>query len=274
MPQFINQTSELVQQYRGENGVTLFNCVGNWPIDIAAPSEQDAAYIEVWSPYDSYLDLGRIVTNAEALGGGKPVIIPAYIPPAQTVNWRLANSIILASGGTHLETGEPGSMLADPYFPLFGTLTPSQQPIFRRYYDFQVRYENALSTTTTAGSDALHRAVDLGDIRTRGITARDRVVPIVRSGEAFDTFNLINFMDVEQTHWNAPTENIPSTLRDIIVKIAMTRPIASVWIASPDAESTMNPASVPYIISDGVLQFTLPELQYWSMIVVEYANDH
>ncbi|MBZ0275521.1 MAG: glycoside hydrolase family 66 protein, partial [Anaerolineae bacterium] len=199
MPQFINQTAALVQQYRDDEGVVLFNCVGNWPIDTAAPSEEDAAYIEVWSPNDSYLDLGRIITNAEGLGGGKPVIIPAYIPPAQTINWRLANSVILASGGTHLETGEPESMLADPYFPRFGKLMPEQQPIFRRYYDFQVRYENVLSTTTTAGSDDLHRAVDLGEIRTRGISARNRVVPVVRSGDTFDTFSLINFVGVGET---------------------------------------------------------------------------
>ncbi|MCB9449813.1 MAG: hypothetical protein H6672_00145 [Anaerolineaceae bacterium] len=272
MPQFINQTAVLVQEYRGSSGVTLFNCVGNWPIDTVAPSDEDAAYIEVWSPNDSYLDLGRIVTNAEKLGNGKPVIIPAYIPPAQEINWRLANSVILASGGTHLETGEPESMLADPYFPLFGKLTPEQQPIFRRYYDFQVRYENVLSTTTTVGSDDLHRAVDLGTIRTRGITARDRVVPVVRSGDAFDTFNLINFIGVDQTNWNVAASSAPTPLTDVVVHITVSRPVAAVWVASPDAEATMNPASLAYTVVDGILQFTLPGLDYWSMIVVEYAD--
>lgn len=272
IPQFINQTAEVARQYRGDGGVVLFNCVGNWPIDTAAPSEQDAAYIEVWSPNNSYLDLNRIITNAEALGGGKPVIIPAYIPPAQTINWRLANSVILASGGTHLETGEPESMLADPYFPNFGSLTPEQQPIFRRYYDFQVRYENVLSTTTTAGSEALHRAVDLGEIRTRGITARDRVVPIVRSGEGFDTFSLINFMGVSQTNWNEPTTDTPSLVTDLSVNIAVSRPVARVWTASPDAEASMNASLLPFTVEDGGLRFTLPNLNYWIMIVVEYAD--
>lgn len=272
MPQFINQTAELVRQERGNEGVVLFNCVGNWPIDTVGPSEQDAAYIEVWSPNDSYLDLGRIVTNAETLGGGKPVIIPAYIPPAQTINWRLANSIILASGGTHLETGEPESMLADPYFPLFGKLAPEQQSVFRRYYDFQVRYENVLSTTTSAGSDDLHQAVDLGEIRTRGITARNRVVPVVRSGDTFDTFSLINFIGVDQTNWNAPTTSAPTPFTDLVVSIAVSRPVARVWAASPDAETTMNPTILTYTVEDGVLRLTLPGLNYWSMIVVEYVH--
>jgi dextranase len=262
----------LVQERRGEAGVVLFNCVGNWPIDTAAPSKQDAAYIEVWPPNDSYLDLNRIITNAETLGGGKPVIIPAYIPPEQTINWQLSNSVILASGGTHLETGEPESMLADPYFPRFGTLTPEQQPVFRRYYDFQVRYENVLSTSTTAGSGKLHRAVDLGEIRTRGITARHRVVPVVRSGNTFDTFSLINFMGVDQTNWNTPTTSTPSPFTDLAVNITVSRPVAKVWAASPDAEAAMNPTLLAHTVENGVLHLTLPGLNYWTMIVVEYAD--
>ncbi len=272
MPLFIDQTAALVQAYRGESGVVLFNCVGNWPIAAVASSEQDAAYIEVWSPNNSYLDLSHIVTNAEALGNGKPVIIAAYIPPERTINWRFANSMILASGGTHLETGEPESMLADPYFPRFERLAPDQMSIFRRYYDFQVRYANILSVATTSGSDELHSAVDLGEIRTRGITTRDRVVPIVRSGSGFDTFSLINFIGVGGTNWNEPTTDEPTAITSLNVSIAVSRPVANVWYASPDSESTMNSTALAYTVVDGNLQFILPELNYWSMIVVEYAD--
>ncbi len=272
MPQFIDQTAALVREMRGGEGVVLFNCVGNWPIDTVARSQQDAAYIEVWSPHDSYLDLGRIVTNAETLGGGRPVIIPAYIPPAQTINWQLANSVILASGGTHLETGEAESMLADPYFPKFGMIATEWQPAFRRYYDFQVRYENVLSTATRAGTSDLQQSIVLENIRTRGITPRDRVVPIVRSGEHFDTFSLINFIGVDQTNWNVPATRSPTPFTDLPITLAVSRPVAQVWFASPDAETTMNPALIDYAIRDGTLQFTLPVLNYWTMIVVEYAD--
>ncbi len=274
MPQFINQTAALVEEKRGAAGVVLFNCVGNWPIDTAARSQQAAAYIEVWAPHDSYLDLSRIVTNAESLGGGKPVIIPAYIPPAQVINWQLANSVILASGGTHLETGEPESMLADPYFPKFGLIAPEWQPGFRRYYDFQVRYENVLSTTTRAGSSEQQQSLELENIRTRGITAQGRVVPIVRSGDGFDTFSLINFVGVDQTNWNVPATHAPTPFRDLAVRLAVTRPVAQVWFASPDSEITMNPTLLDYTHQAGLLQFTLPVLNYWTMIVVEYADDN
>ncbi len=272
MPQFIDQTAAIVQARRGDAGVTLFNCVGNWPIEAVAGAEQDAAYIEVWSPYTDYLDLSRIVINAEQLGGGKAVILAAYIPPERTLNWQIANSVILASGGTHLETGEIGSMLADPYFPRFGRLTADQMDGFRRYYDFQVRYENVLSTTTTAAEYARQAEVELEGVRTRGIRSQDRVVPIVRIGETFETISLLNFLDIEGTDWNAPTNIAPTPLTDVLVSVPVTRSVAAVWFASPDSEATMTPTALTFAVENGVLNFTLPSLNMWSMIVVEYAD--
>lgn len=271
-PQFVNQTAELVQEKRGDDGVVLMNAVGNYPIETLAPSQQDASYIEVWSPNNDYLDLNRIVTNAEYWGDGKPVIIAAYIPPAQTLNWQIANSVILSSGGTHLETGEPGTMLAHAYFPWFGRLTPEQEASFLRYYDFQVRYENVLSTGTTAGTYERHNTVDLGDVRTRGIRSRNRVVPIARAGENFETVSLINFMGIDNTDWNVETTVAPTPFTDLAVALPVERSVAQVWFASPDSAETMNGAAIPFLVEDGTLRFTLPTLSMWTMIVVEYAD--
>lgn len=273
MPQFIDQTAALVQDRRGDEGVTLFNSVGNWPIDAVAPADQDASYIEVWSPYDDYLDLNRIITNAQQLGNGKPVILAAYIPPDRSINWRLANAVIAASGAFHLETGEPGAMLADPYFPLFGAIPAEQQAQFTRYYDFIVRYENVLSLGTTAAASERHSAVELGEVRTRGIRSKDRVVPIVRAGAGFETFSLINFLDIDNSSWNAATTVEPTALIDVAVTIPVDRPVASVWYASPDNAERMNAVALPFTVEAGVLRFTLPRLDYWSMIVVEYENE-
>mgnify|MGYP001271704318 CR=1 FL=1 len=272
MPAFINQTAELVQDRRGDAGITLFNSVGNWPIDTVAPAQQDASYIEVWPPNNDYLDLNRIITNAQALGSEKPVILAAYIPPERVINWRLANSVILASGAYHLETGEPGSMLQDPYFPRFGEIAEADQPLFTRYYDFIVRYENVLSVGTTAGSPDRHAAISIGDVRMRGIHSRDRVAPIVRSGANFETFSLVNFLNIEGADWNAPTTVGPTTLTDQVVSIAVDRPVAAVWVASPDAPESMQASNLPFTVETGTLQFILPRLDYWSMIVVEYEH--
>lgn len=272
MPQFINQTAAIVHNKRGSDGTTLFNCVGNWPIKAVASSQQNASYIEVWPPYDDYIDLNRIITNAQKLGNEKPVILAAYIPPERTINWRLANAVIYASGGFHLETGEPQTMLADPYFPKFGKIDEANQVLFRRYYDFLVRYENVLSIQTHAGSTEREHAVDIGDTRTKGIRAKDRVVPIVRIGADFETFNLINFLGVDESNWNAPTKTPPIPFTDLVVIIQISRPVSQVWVASPDTTTSMNAELLPFTIEGSELKVQLPHLDYWSMIVVEYAD--
>jgi dextranase len=274
MPQFIDQAAAIVQTKRGDEGVTLFNCVGNWPVETVAPSQQDATYIEVWPPYDDYLDLNRIIVNAQRLGNEKPVILAAYIPPERAINWRLANAVIFASGGYHLETGEPGTMLADPYFPKYGTIAEADQAVYGRYYDFLVRYENVLSTQTVAASSERHHAVKIGDLRMGGIRAKGRVVPIVRAGSGFETFSLINAVGIDESNWNAPTKVAPTAFANLDVEIQVDRLVKNVWYASPDDPASMNAAPLIFTQDNGVLRVQLPNLNYWNMIVVEYIDAH
>lgn len=273
MPEFINQTAVIVDSKRGDAGATLFNCVGNWPIDAVAPANQDASYIEVWPPHDDYLDLNRIITNAQRLGNEKPVILAAYIPPERTINWHLANAVIFASGGFHLETGEPETMLADPYFPKYGAIDEADQELYGRYYDFLVRYENRLSVQTQAGSNERAGEISLGDdIRTGGIRAKNRVVPIVRTGQGFETISLINFVGIDESNWNTPTTILPTPFNDLSVTIAVNQSVKQVWTASPDDPTGMNAQILPFIVENGDLKVQLPRLDYWTMLVVEYKD--
>ncbi|MDY7041290.1 MAG: glycoside hydrolase family 66 protein, partial [Chloroflexota bacterium] len=139
----INATKELVRSHHPE-GTVVFNAVNNWPIQTVAPAAQDFVYIEVWSPHTLYRDLHTLIVEAQELSGGKPVVLAAYIEPARARNARLADAVILASGGYHIELGEPGTMLADPYFPDYGQMSDELAEVIRRYYDFAVRYENVL----------------------------------------------------------------------------------------------------------------------------------
>lgn len=272
-PQFIDQTAELVREKRGDDGVVIFNAVGNYPVETVAPSQQNVVYIEVWSPYNDYADLNRLVANAEQWGGGKPVIIAAYIPPDRAINWQLSNAVIFASGAYHLETGEPHSMLADAYFPKYGTIDSANEPLLQRYYDFLVRYENVLSLNTVAAAYERVTALDLGDLRTRGIRAKDRVLPIVRAGEGFEVYSLVNFIGIDASDWNQPTTVPPTAQENVSVSIGVSRSVKRVWAASPDDASTMEATELAYTVEDGVLSLTLPRLNYWSMIVVEYDDE-
>jgi dextranase len=269
-PDFINAAVDLVDRKRGERGAVIFNLVRNWPLATVAPSLQDAVYIEVWEPYRDLLYLYRIIAQAQHLSGGKPVILAAYIPPEREVNVRLASALIFASGGAHIELGEPNAMLADPYFPKFGVMDAHMQEIMRRHYDFAVRYENVLALDTRDATADRGDAVMLEVIPTAGTRARDRVVTIVRLGNNTEAFSLINFIGIDGERWDAPITQAPTTQQLINVSVQVERAVNRVYAASPDTSG--RPQAVPFTFSGGRIHFELPQLDYWTMFVVEYAE--
>jgi dextranase len=272
IPGFINRTAEVVQEKRGDQGAVIFNAVGNWPVDTVAPSDEDAVYIEVWEPYRDFMDLYRLVSNAEQLGGGKPVIIAAYIHPEWKANVRLANAVIFASGGTHLELGEPGAMLADPYFPKFGVMDDAMQTIMQNYYDFLARYEEVLALDTANASDRA-KALVIDGIETQKLRSKDRVAVIARQGQDLETFSLVNFMGIDSGRWDTALSKGPDAQSDLAVQIHTDRPVARVWYASPD-EGRLDAQPVDFTTgadeAGSFIALTLPRLAYWTMIVVEY----
>lgn len=76
----INAAAARVRALDENNGV-IFNAVNNWPIEQVAGSDQDAVYIEVWPPHESYFDLYRLIREARLLSGGKTVVLAAYMEP-------------------------------------------------------------------------------------------------------------------------------------------------------------------------------------------------
>jgi dextranase len=220
------------------------------------------------------MDLHRIIVNAQAWGGGKPVIIAAYIPADRVINWRLANAMIFASGGYHIETGEPHAMLSHAYFPSYTTIPAADEAVLSRYYDFLVRYENVLSLGTRAASSERIRTIEVDDLRMQGIRAKDRVVPVVRVGDDYEAINLINFVGIDASDWNQPTTVPPTALDNVEVRIAVTRDVEHVWAASPDEIGTMGATALPFTVEAGVLSVALPHLHYWGMLVLEYAYEN
>ena len=270
-PAFINESAALVDEKR-EDGAMIFNAVGNWPVETIAPSDEDAVYIEVWPPHRDFMDLHAIIAQAEALGGGKPVIIAAYIHPNNAHNVRLANAVIFGSGAFHLELGEPGVMLADPYFPKFGEMNETMQAAMQHAYDFLVRYEEALNTGTRDATEARAGALAIEGVKTDGTLSKNRVAVIVRAGEARETFSLVNFMGLAHGKWLETLFQGPEPQRDLAVTLQVERPVERVWLASPDGED-ITPQVVAFEAEDGAIRFTVPQLDYWTMIVVDYAHD-
>jgi dextranase len=279
LPQLIDLAKGRATLARPGAAVVL-NCVRNWPIESVARSKQDFVYIEVWPPQTRYSDLHALIVEAQAQGGGKPVVLAAYIDPARARNARLADAVILASGGYHIELGEPGRMLADPYFPDYRPMGDGLAGVIRRYYDFAVRYENVLALDTRDATPAFQGKVivegfSTGASRTdtqAGRTTGTRVWPIVREREGTIGLSLINLLGLHSPEWDGQLEADPPLQRDLLLRLYTAVPVRRVWWATPDGDS---PAGQVLDFSTGrdrtgtYATVRVPRLAYWDLIVLE-----
>lgn len=258
----------------------IFNAVDNWPIETVAPTTQDATYIEVWPPYESYSDLQTLILEARRLAPAKQVILAAYLtpllgaigdalPPAEAAT-RLASAAIWANGGFHLLLGERNGALCDPYYPKYATLMPSFAQVTRRYYDFVVRYENVLSDrrlATVAGARGLD-AVRVSGAPATPFGAAGQVWTIAREMPGVNIVSLINLSGASSDHWNVP-QSTPPPLHNLEVELRVAGHVRAIFAASPDDDPDARPLPYQVVHRDGAMwaRVTLPRLDYWSLIV-------
>lgn len=268
----INATKELVRSHRPQ-GAVVFNAVTNWPIEAVAPSDQDLVYIEVWSPYTWFSELHGLIAQAQDLGGGKPVVLAAYLDPSLEYNVRLVDAIIFASGGGHIELGERGGMLADAYFPRYKTMSPELAEIIRRYYDFAVRYEDVLGPATQDASRYYLNRIAIDGLSTSPSQQSNKVWPIVRQTERSIAISLINLVGIKSPEWARPVEEAPQALGPLSVRIYVEQAPVRAWTATPDGT---DPAARSLTGRTGTdesgdyLLLEIPSLKYWSLIVLEW----
>lgn len=261
----------------------MINAVDNWPIETVAPTTQDATYIEVWPPYESYSDLQTLILEARRLAPAKQVILAAYLTPllgaigdalapAEAAT-RLASAAIWANGGFHLLLGERNGALCDPYYPKYATLMPPFAQVMRRYYDFVVRYENVLSDrrlVTVAGARGID-AVRVSGAPASPFGAPGQVWTIARDMPGLRAVSLINLSGASSDHWNVPQSTLPP-LHNLEVELRVEGHARAIFAASPDGDPA--PRSLPFQIADrdGATwaRVILPRLNYWSLIVALY----
>ena len=92
-------------------------------------------------------------------------------------------------------------------------------------------------------------------------------------GRHFDdkqVIHLINFKNSTTNEWRDPNgiQSIPATIKDAQVELKTSEDIKKIWIASPDFIGGVSREINFKQIEDKVF-FTLPELKYWTMVVVE-----
>lgn len=257
----------------------VMNAVNQYGQQISiAQSPVDFLYTEVWAPNEGYKDLATTIQNNDLWSNNlKKSVLCAYMNyniadhPGffNTPGVILTDAVIFSFGGSHLELGE--HMLGKEYFPN-GNLQMKDdlKSAMISYYDFLVAYENLLrdgGTFNSASVNCTNGKMSIGawppqsgKVAVQGKVIGNRQI-----------FHLINFANAAHFDWRDTNGNqtVPNTISGANLETTISHPVTNVWVASPDFNY-----GVPQILSftqDGnTVKFTLPQLKYWDMLVIEY----
>ena len=262
----ITATHAVVDQYRPD-GAVIFNCVSNWPIELASKADEDFIYIEVWDPTNTFSDLHNLITYSQSLGTGKPVVLAAYVHPGNSPNPLLMDAIIFASGGGHIELGENLGYLAHPYFPNYEKLSAEQTRLIKNYYDFTVRYQNLIGPSTSEATKDWISNITVDGLKV-GLNVGDDLFALVRESKGRVAVSLINLTDIKSTKWNEPAEFPKKASNFTLTVCGFKQIINKVLIATPDEEVFML-EPIKYNQKGDKVTLVIPSLKIWDLIVFE-----
>ncbi len=234
-------------------------------------------YTEVWSPNEGYKDLATTIQNNDAWSKNqKKSVLCAYMDynlaenPGffNTPGVLLTDAVIFSFGGSHLELGE--HMLGKEYFPN-GNLQMKDdlKNAMINYYDFLVAYENLLRDGGTFNSASLNCTnakmsigtwpPQSGKVSVQGKSVGNRQI-----------FHLINFANAAHFEWRDANGNqrVPNATSGADLQASINQRVTNVWVASPDINFGV-PQKIPFTQNGTTVSFTLPELKYWDMVVIE-----
>jgi dextranase len=253
----------------------VFNAVNQYGQSGIADADVDFLYSEVWDPFNHYNDLANIILANNAHGNGQlNTVLAAYVNYNLTdspgtfnaPSVLLADAVIFAFGGAHLELGE--HMLRHEYFPIDNLLmTTDLREQLTGYYDFLVGYENLLRD----GGDFGGNPMSSSNADTSMWPAQQGDISIInKMVDGREVFHLINFIDAAHMDWRDAdgVQPEPSLITGMDLSFVSASQIAKLWAASPDD------GGLPFELSftqdeTGLVSFSLPSLKYWSMIVAE-----
>ena len=246
-----------------------FNAVSRYGQASIAAAPSDFLYNEVWTVGFSEID--KILVENKSLAPGKNTVLAAYMNYKQSGTFNtpavlLADAVIFALGGSHLELGE--HMLSNEYFPSANLKMSSDlSGKLVSYYDFLTGYENllrdgAVRTGLSVSSDDVKIAQwgpVKGSVNSASFQVGDRMV-----------VHLLNFEKAKHLDWRDDSMNqaAPSIHENFDVTIRSSREVKRVWVASPDVDGGV-PREVSWSASGISIKLSVPSLEYWTMIVIE-----
>jgi dextranase len=259
----------------------VFNNVNDFPTWATAGTEQDAVYIEVWTPQVRLEDLAQVVVRARAAGGGKPVVIAAYqhvYDSASAAESDLATAFTMATlfshGATHLLCGEADRILVDPYYVRNHPVEDSTRGMLRRWYDFLVEHTELLMPADVAdvtGSyagpynddlDVSYPAAQVGEHAAAGTVWRR----ITQVGPT-TVLHLVNLTGQDDTLWDSPRHEPGDTGQATLRVRRVGTGLPRVRWADPDRQAGLTDVAVT---ADGDwATAVLPAAHVWQVVVVD-----
>jgi dextranase len=264
-----------VKQMEPDKSVVM-NAVNQYGQQGIANAPVDFLYTEVWAPNDDFTALAKTITDNDRYGNyTKRSVLAAYMNydraemkgEFNTASILMADALIFAYGGSHLELGE--HMLCKEYFPNDNlSMKPGLKSALVNYYDFLVAYENLLRGP--------ERFKDLR-LQAKGLIVNNRkptqgeVTLVGKSVGNKEVVHLLNYKDAVTMSWRDPKgiQAEAKKLRNISIRLQAEKRVKKVWFASPDVSYCL-PTVLKFKQEKDQLEFVLPVLKYWDMLVIEF----
>lgn len=257
----------------------VMNAVSGYGQQYIANAEVDFLYNEVWDESKTFEQLAQIITNNNTLSNHtKSTVLAAYMNYGNSNKTGqlnkpgilLTNAVIFSFGGSHLELGE--HYLSNEYFPNSNLQASSSlKKSLVSYYDFLVAYQNILRDGGTFISANNVQNTNGKFSLNNWPPQQGAVSYLLKQFTNKDVIHFLNFKDANSLEWrdNNGTQKEPNKIQGADIKFQTTKQVKKIWIASPDNKSGVA-TSLTFTQNNNDVNFEMPELKYWNMVVIEY----
>lgn len=243
-----------------------------------ATAPVDFLYSEVWDPNEQFSNLTDIILNNDFYGNNsKRTVLAAYMNYNladkagyfNTPGVLLTDAVIFAFGGSHLELGE--HMLGKEYFPNDNLQMKDElKSGILSYYDFMVAYENLLRDGGTFNAPAVS-CINGKMTLNNWPPVKGQVSVVGKEYAQKQVLHFLNFINATTLNWRDTdgTQAKPPTVENAVLNFTTAKTVKRIWMASPDFNKGVA-MPVTFSQTGNSVSFSLPQLQYWGMVVVDY----
>nr|WP_276310239.1 glycoside hydrolase family 66 protein [Bacillus salacetis] len=196
---------------------------------------------------------------------------------------RLMDAGLAAMGATHIEIGtaenyeEGPNMLAHEYYPNRSKkMSESLKESMKDYYKFFAAYENLLFDSKETDKNVVIEKENT-EVKTSTNGEQNSIWTIARDNkdnagfEDYEIVHLINLLQNDSNWRNAAAK--PEKQENLVVRYPVGKTKKElrdlrVYAASPDAKEGQL-QEIPFTWQDDEIVISLPELEYWQMIVID-----